>query len=1003
MKIIKEFMNKAFSFINFGSIVQKNININNFTNNSLIKELLYSIDIHFYNGEIVRAFELINSTLKEHSDKTSKYLLFLKKAEYFLNLNNLKEAKKVLDLLKKDYSDHKDEKYTLLSLFIYSNENEEDFWEVLKDLETESNDTELIKYCKVIFYINSKDIEKAKEIFNSLNKESQKKYETIKRTIFILSDNNYYNQDKKNLKEINIYYDELSSKNFNFFDRFNIEGFFAQVAINDYFRTKKIFDKRKLLKYKKTLDKFLEAKNYLNEEDFKELMNFKAYLYLALKKEDEYIKFYKNNPDLLFDEHYIQYCNLSKKEIDHKLIQENLQKSKYLLIFYADLLQIEKERKIILEYFNKETSILLKESTVIELYIKYSIQDNYEISFEIQNYINSESIKDLSLYFSYLLLKNYKNEIIKNDEINFLFTLIKKQRIWNEQIFDIIYFLKKIKKSQSYIKLCLLKKNEFPKLVEYTLQQIIEDKEIQLEDFENFIKNIDLDQNNNLYFADIYLLNFKMFKQAFEYYYNSWKTNKNLIIIKNILIIIYENYKKTQTRINEEKEEEILNYLQFHIKELDFEYVILFCYLNLLINRNISSAFKILNEKILILNIEKENIENQKMLGEITCFLIFYFKDEEAKNCQENSIYYKNNKYYLDKNLFKSINDIYLQKFEIELVNKIEINKIKNDESYKKTSLFYLIVNLIKKNMESPNFRILELPIFKQIEEDLKKLLAKQQSFLYSDNLTKYYNNSSSTGFWNLTKDYNKYFNLIQKLIEDESLNFNSCNLNYKEKNIPKLITFSSIIFLYYWNKLDKVLKRDDVYIQKSTFEYITSKILIENLKKIIENIPYPKVIDDSKMNFLFENIINENHIGIQEYRAISFAFNNQFQLITEDRIIQKIYKICYDETKVSNSLCLLDRKEEISFFIQLHKNNYKYIFSFNDLEYFVSFIQNNYIVNALEEIEIQMIKIFNDYGWLEGLKIYYKNNFKVLYPKTKLPKENWFSKNIEYILKQLE
>ena len=65
-------------------------------------------------------------------------------------------------------------------------------------------------------------------------------------------------------------------------------------------------------------------------------------------------------------------------------------------------------------------------------------------------------------------------------------------------------------------------------------------------------------------------------------------------------------------------------------------------------------------------------------------------------------------------------------------------------------------------------------------------------------NLIERYSNGKEIGFWSLSKGYDKYFNLIVQLLEDENLNFNSCRVNFKDKNTPKLLTLSSIIFLNY-------------------------------------------------------------------------------------------------------------------------------------------------------------------------------------------------------------
>ena len=71
------------SFINTGKIEQSTIGIQN-NYSSEVNTLLESLDEHFYDGKITKAFELLNTALEKHQHKESKYYILLKKAEYFL-------------------------------------------------------------------------------------------------------------------------------------------------------------------------------------------------------------------------------------------------------------------------------------------------------------------------------------------------------------------------------------------------------------------------------------------------------------------------------------------------------------------------------------------------------------------------------------------------------------------------------------------------------------------------------------------------------------------------------------------------------------------------------------------------------------------------------------------------------------------------------------------------------------------------------------------------------
>ena len=146
------------SFINTGKIEQSTIGIQN-NYSSEVNTLLESLDEHFYDGKITKAFELLNTALEKHQHKESKYYILLKKAEYFLELRNLEKTKDILNLLKKGYSDYNIIKHKEILLSIYSVEkNEKDFFELVKDLKAEKDDIKSDDYFKIIFYLNRGNI-----------------------------------------------------------------------------------------------------------------------------------------------------------------------------------------------------------------------------------------------------------------------------------------------------------------------------------------------------------------------------------------------------------------------------------------------------------------------------------------------------------------------------------------------------------------------------------------------------------------------------------------------------------------------------------------------------------------------------------------------------------------------------------------------------------------------------------------------------------------------------
>jgi hypothetical protein len=1031
-------LNWLSSLINTGKIEQSNIGIQN-NYSSEVNTLLESLDVHFYDGKITKAFELLNTALEKHQHKESKYYILLKKAEYFLELRNLEKTKDILNLLKKDYSNYYVLRHKEILLSIYSaDKNEKEFFELVKDLKTEKEDIKSDDYFKIIFYLNSGNIEESKRIFNSLQKEEQEKNHLIAGHIFSNS-YNYLNRNEEDLKKANLYYKLVLEKNPNFLTKLHVKGFFIQIIINEYFRVKKEFNNKDVIEYKELLDKLFEAEKFSNQYYINELKNIKAFLILILDLKNDYINFYEKNLEILFDEHYLQYCYYKNMNINHSLIQKKVVQNDKVLLIYSNLLLMENEdTKIILSYFNKNIELLLKSDTIVYLYVLASINTNTIISESIINYINSNLEKNLELYFSHLLLKRYENKKIENIEINALFNFLEKASVLNDIVFEVIDFLEKIKKPELYIKLAILKQNEFKNLIGYILKKCYDDREVKISDFEDFIKSIKDVSNYYGHIAAVYF-KFHRLDRAFEFYYKVWGKDKNLISAKNVLITGLHNFERYKNRLDEEKENEVLYYLQSIQKELDFTNINLISYFHLVVNRDVNNAFGIINKKILSLNIDKLDNENKMQLASMYFNSITNFKDSEIDGFQKNTIYYKNKNYYLDKELFQDVHEVYVKKFKILLIDKLEIDKIKDDKTYEKQSLFHSIINQILETIDSPFFKVMKVDWgIEKPFENLQEFLAKQN--IKSSNLIERYSNGKEIGFWSLSKGYDKYFNLIVKLLEEENLNFNSCSVNFKDKNTPKLLTLSSIIFLNYWNKLDEALKREDVYIQKSTFDYLLKykekfnkedgflyvfevdgklckniitkeqiEFFLDNLKKIINNIAYVKIIDDTKSTLLFkESFSITEYIGIQEYHAIALSFEKNYQLITEDRMLEVIFKILkFNPTMISNSISLLKREDIIDLGITLHKKNYKYVFDITIVQSLLDnlihiLIYEDATISELSDREINILNILNDYGFLEKIKGVYFHHYRVLYPKTIIPKEDKLSKNLKYILECL-
>ncbi len=385
-------INKFFGFLNNNNTYnQTNIGIqNNYT--SEVKTLLESLDIHFFNGEMNKAFELLESGFEEHKDKESKYKLLLKKAEYFLELRNIEKVKTILGLLKNDYKEYDDKRIKGLLLSIYSLEKkEEDFFKLVEYLKIEKNDLTSDTYFKMLYYLNSGRLEEVKHIFYSMQSDEQEKYTLIIGHMF----SNSYNMNNKNIDDLEkaiFYYKKVLEGETNFFVKLHILGFFAGITVNEYFKTEKYLDNKELIEYKEMLEKFFQAEHFVNKDYINGLKDFKASILITLSLYDEYIEFYEKNQDILFKGHYLQYCKYKKIKINHKIIQKELVNGEYLLLMYANLLVIDKEERIhILNYFNKNIDLLLSIDWVVYFYVLSSIEEEHKIDNKVKKYIKGTS------------------------------------------------------------------------------------------------------------------------------------------------------------------------------------------------------------------------------------------------------------------------------------------------------------------------------------------------------------------------------------------------------------------------------------------------------------------------------------------------------------------------------------------------------------------------------------------------------------------------------------
>lgn len=794
----------------------------------------------------------------------------------------------------------------------------------------------------------------------------------------------------------------------------------------------KNFNTKQLIEHKKLLNKILGSKNYFNNHFINQIINFYAYILLILDFNDEYIQFYDNHNKVLFNEHCLQYWNLKKVSVDHNLIQEHIEKSEKLLINYASLMLEKEEQITVVNYFEINKEYLFKYDLLIYFYVRAIIKLEREIISEIKTYIDDKKSTSYELYASYLLLKYNNSEQITKNEAETLLSYVDDETTVYSKVIETIDLLERIKKSEYYIQFAIKKVAQFDKLASFVFSKCWYDKELKLEDFELFVTSIDeLKYAPNI--ADIYF-KYDRYNKSFEYIQKMWEDEHQIETAIRLLQIGLNNFQKFTARIDEEVENEALFYLQSMQKDLNFSTIGLISYYSLILNKDKNNALGIINKTVLGLNVYQLDNEDKQQLSSLYFNSIINFRDKELDTFEKNTIFIKEGIYYLDKSVFRSVDEVYMEKFNIAFVDKWEIKKMEEDQNFERKSLFHFLVNQILETIDSPHFKMLKIDLGSSNPfEEMQEIMIEQSK--YTENQFQQYSNGDDIAFWQLARSYNKYFNLIVHLIEDETINFNSCRINYQSKEVLKLLTLSSIVFLNYNDKLEEVLKKEDVFIQKTTYDWMMSYIEeLDNqdeifsafakngeffkdvvpkerieafsfkLKEIINNIKYNQIVDDTKASLPFKNAFRlADSFGVQEYQAVCLSYQENYQIITEDRMFEVIFStLNFNQTMISNSLSLFQKEDLHELRMELHRKKYKFVFHLNILVELVDILTKGRIVKFTKNSS-DIINVLNDYGSLKSIIRIYHNKYKVLYPKVILPIEDRLARNIEKMLECLE
>lgn len=969
----------------------------------------------FFDGNFTEAIDFLNSLLAEYEDDVEiKYQLLVVKISFLMQLRKMDEFKEYIELIENDYTKFINIEFRELKLTLLAFENNQDFFDMSKKLRLETPNSKPQGHFDIIYHLNGGDLNIAKDIF-----EEEIKHSEYRDKLLLIGGHIYSNlykygtDDENNFVKADEYYKEaLEKEELSFLDKMLIQGFYAHRLMNDQIRQKKATNEeflKYLKEYKKSLEIILVCKKYFNHQYIHNLFETYTHILLSLNLKDDYLSFYESNSDAFSMRQYIQYCDIKGIDYSHEKIQ-NYIKSNFLLddlLLYTSLISNNniEEIKIIIDFLEENTDYKYKHHFAMYCFVKGCILLNLKISDDVLAYLEKDKYTKIDCLLAFLEYQYYLGSTIDDVEIEKLLEFSNDCTIV-ARIVDVIKLLQQLGKREQYLSLALIKQDTFYSVVFETLKICEEDKDLLFSSFDNFINKIVDKEIYSAVIGRIYLKYDKL-DVVFNNYYLEFKRNKTLWIMFELLNMGLAFYNKSGEVFDNKKQLEVLNDIIADIDKLEIQNLIFLLNYVIIIQGDTKQVLPYLNQRLLELDINEINGDIKIDLSNMYLNTQFDLQNYAAIfNYEDNFCLVNDGKTFIRNNY--SILEINQNNFGFITVDDNEYFIMKQDDSYKEQSLFHRIIGPFAYRCDNPSMQ--EFHFDENAEEPMAEVfeMIKQQS-LHTKNLFQRYSDGELIGLYTLAKGkYNNYFSLIPYLLENKNINFYSGDINFHPK-ANKILALSSIVFLSHIGQLDKVFKREDIFIQRTLINWlkeystkidfismptelsyldeIESPTLHRNtneevnklkslvLKLVQDIIQNCKIIEDQLevMPIKGANEMLANQIGKQEYQALAYCLNHKFQIITEDRIFNMLFgTMKLNMPMASNSLLLLEdilSYEELrGLRIELHLKRYKNILDKNYMHNLIVFMQKHDLHN-LEDEEKELIKIVDGYGWINKTK----------------------------------
>ncbi|EUB37148.1 hypothetical protein [Fusobacterium sp. CM1] len=542
---------------------------------------------------------------------------------------------------------------------------------------------------------------------------------------------------------------------------------------------------------------------------------------------------------------------------------------------FLNLLFLNKKYKQVLQLIKK---VKIKETPQIKsLKIFCKVFKNLDLNKEEYSFLEQkkEEIGLEFLFYSFISIKNKKILIpeFKKNIIKILSTKI------NDLVILILLRLTYYIDNYWIIDLFIKEQDRYRHFIPEIIDILSEDNKILGIKFEEFINRINMN-NLNINFSNIAkaYIEYKNPKKALNFFLKQWKIKKDTGVALSIfnLCLLFEEFN-----------EEVYEYLKNTELNLEKEFLLnVFLYF-----RDQKEAIKNIN-KFFLSKTFKE-LEKIKIL--IGKFYVKYLLKSD-KNIFENTLYIVDRKMYIPDIYFKNISlENHYLKMDLDKFNIFEREKIYNKEN--------LLLHLVLKFMDElggVDKIIKDLPGVKSFSIDINRkdfglsFIGLLEEISGEKELKKLRNKYLEINIYQgkvILMD-NLYFNFQQLniFLEEFMARFNKNFINnyIQEISNKKIISPDSILFLYKLNLLEIIKNLNNIYFQKSTYNFFKESINeteVLDIIKVLDDLKDTRMIDDENINTLFKN----KEISVFFNRLISLLHKNEYDYISEDRNLKKL------------------------------------------------------------------------------------------------------------------